>query len=181
MRSIWWQIALIVAFAVVVALAGCGSRQGPRSPVARSRHTSQAAASRPATVSVTPASPSVRTPSGDDDDESYAATSQVVAARPAAKAFFSSYVSYLYGRLAASRVAGADRSLRWQLEHGRARITPAERASRPRIACLSLASAGPPVSVVATAVVAVDNGRRLRLSATLEPYRHAWLVVAVGG
>jgi len=76
-------------------------------------------------------------------------------------------------------VLGADRNVRWQLEHGHATITPAERASRLQIAHLSLASGGPPISVVATAVIEVGQGQRLLLSITLEPRRKTWLVVAI--
>jgi hypothetical protein len=107
--------------------------------------------------------------------------SQASAARAAARAFFSSYLAYLYGRLPGRDVIDADQNLRWQLEHGQATTTPAERAEHPRIAHLSLASAGPPVSVVATALVDIDHGQPLRLSATLEPHRRTWLVVAIGG
>jgi hypothetical protein len=180
MRYMWQQTISVGVLAVVLALTGCGSRQSPRSPVPRTRHTSDAGFG-PATVPDTPASRSAGMPSHDDDDEPHAAMSQVAAARSVAKAFFSSYIACLYGRLPARDVTGADRSLRWQLEHGHATTTPAERASHPRLAHLSLVSAGPPVSVVATVVVTVDHGQSVRLTATLEPHRRAWLVAAVAG
>jgi hypothetical protein len=118
---------------------------------------------------------------GDIDDELQAVTAQVSAGRPAARAFFASYIAYLYGQRPARRVAGANQSLRPHLDHGDATLTPAERASRPHLTHLSITSAGPPVSVVAVALIDVDAGRSSRLTATLEPRRGKWLVVAIAG
>ncbi|MGO9972331.1 MAG: hypothetical protein ACLP01_05885 [Solirubrobacteraceae bacterium] len=101
------------------------------------------------------------------------------AARKVARAFFTSYVTFLYGRLPAHRVRDADGSLLSQLERGHATATPAERASRARVARVSLTSSGPPVSVLAVAVVTVIDGPPSRLTATLEPYGRTWIVVAV--
>jgi hypothetical protein len=119
--------------------------------------------------------------SGGDDDEPHAARAQVSAARTVARAFFDSYLAYLYGLRPASRVTGADQSLRADLEQGHATLTPAERASRPCVAHLSITPAGPPVSVVAVALVDVGHGPSSRLTATLEPRRGRWLVVAIAG
>ena len=83
---------------------------------------------------------------------------------------------YVYGH-----VAGADHRLRAQLAHGQATLTPAERASRPHLAHLSITAAGPPVSVVAVALVNVAPGPPSPLTATLEPRRGKWLVVAITG
>ncbi|MGZ4234527.1 MAG: hypothetical protein ACXVWT_00370 [Solirubrobacteraceae bacterium] len=105
----------------------------------------------------------------------------MAAARRAATAFFDSYIAYLYGRAAARNVIDAGAALRRQLEHDQATITPAERASHPHIARLAVASTGPPVSVIAIALVDVDHGRPVRLTATLEPHGRSWLVVAVDG
>ena len=117
-----------------------------------------------------------------DDDEPHAAASQVSPARSVARAFFSSYLAYLYGRLPPARVAAVDQGLRWELERGHATTTPAERASRPRVARLSTTSSGPPVSVVAVAIVTAGRGPASRLTATLElRRRRTWLVVAVAG
>jgi hypothetical protein len=117
----------------------------------------------------------------DDDDEPHAATAQVSAARPVVRAFFASYVAYLCGRRPARHVAGANESLRAQLEHGHATLTPAERASRPHLAHLSITSAGPPVSVTAVALVNLGPRRSSRLTATLESRRGKWVVVAITG
>jgi hypothetical protein len=119
--------------------------------------------------------------SDDDDDEPHAATTQLSAGRPVARAFFASYIAYLYGRRPASHVAGADQNLRTELERGRATLTAVERASRPHLAHLSITSAGPPVSVVAVALVDVGPGPPSPLTATLEPRRGKWLVVAIAG
>jgi hypothetical protein len=73
---------------------------------------------------------------------------QVSDARSVARALFATYLAFLYGRIPARRISGVDPTFRWQLEHGHATTTPAERVSRPRISHLSLSSAGPPISVV---------------------------------
>ena len=116
-----------------------------------------------------------------DDDEPHASRPQVSDARAVATHFFRTYLAFLYGRLPARRVTGVDRTLRCQLEHGHATTTPAERAARPRISHLSLSSAGPPVSVVAVAVVTTACCAPSQLTATLEPHGRGWLVVAVSG
>jgi len=178
-RLLW-----IGAVVLAAALTGCGSTTGQSAPpvVARDAPTrDRTARPRATSPAETPASPPGVSALPSDHDEPHAATAQVSAARTVARAFFSSYVAYLYGRLPATRVVGADQTLRWQLEHAQATTTPAEHASRPRIAHLSLASAGPPISVVAVAVIDVDHDRPSRLTATLEPYLRTWLVVAITG
>jgi hypothetical protein len=171
------------AVVLVTAFAGCGSQQGPGSPLARHPQTAQNHAPPPATGRrrATTSPPRVHTPGDTDDDEPHAATAQLSAARPVARAFFASYIAYLYGRRPATHVAGAAQNLRTQLEHSHATLTPAERASRPHLAHLSITSAGPPVSVVAVALVDAGAGPRSRLTATLELRRGKWLVVAIAG
>jgi hypothetical protein len=167
---------------LVSALAGCGSQHAPGPPVARHPQPAQHHAPPPATgpLRETNSSPRAATADDDDDDEPHAARAQVSAARPVAKAFFASYLAYLYGRRPAPHVAGADQRLRAQLEHGHATLTPAERVSRPHLARLSITSAGPPVSVAAVAVAQVGQASS-RLTATLEPRRGKWVVVAIAG
>jgi len=169
---------------LAAALTGCGSKAGLSAPPVVPRHAptgNRTAPPRATSPAQRPTSPPGASALPSDGDEPHAATAQVSAARAVARAFFSSYVAYLYGRLPATRVVGSDQALRWHLEHGRATTTPAERASRPRIAHLSLASAGPPMSVVAVAVMDIDHDRPSRLTATLEPYLRTWLVVAITG
>jgi len=178
-RLLW-----IGAVVLAAALTGCGSQAGLSVPPVVARHAptdNRTAPPRATSPAQRPTSPPGASALPSDGDEPHAATAQVSAARTVARAFFSSYVAYLYGRLPARRVAGANRCLRWQLEHGHAIITPTERASRPRIAHLSLASTGPPISVVAVAVIDVDHGQPSRLTATLELDRRTWLVVAIAG
>jgi hypothetical protein len=175
------QTSLATAVAVGATLAGCGAHHdaGPaaaRPQAARSPSTPPSAVAPQVNASTGIASAR----KGEADAESRAAASQVAAALPVAGAFFISYVAYLYGRRPASDVAGADRSLRWRLEHGHANITPAECASRPRLTHVSAAAGGPPVSVVATAVIDVGHRQLARLTATLEPYHRTWRVVAIG-
>lgn len=167
--------------AASACLAGCASGDAAR----------LAEVSGPAITSTGPptaaavAAPSARpvgAPSVEDGDtERHARRSQLSKARGAARAFFETYVAYLSGRLPAGRVADASPALRAQLESDRAETTPAERASRSRIARLSVAIAGPPVSVTAVAIVELRRGQRSHLTATLEPAGRTWRVVAVGG
>ncbi len=173
------QTACVRIFLVAATLAGCGS-SAPQRPVPALGHRPSAAPNRTAagTVRVATAGPAARSveTSGDGDSEPHASDAQVSAARKVARAFFGSYVAFLYGRLPASRVRDADRSVRLQLERGQATATPAERASGARVA---LTSSGPPVSVLAVAVVTVEDGPPSRLTATLESHDRAWIVVAV--
>jgi hypothetical protein len=174
---------LVLGVVVLAAApAGCGSRQAPASTVDRHPHTPQSQVPGPATRPrrTTTAPPPVQI-TGDNGDEPHAAVGQVAAARPVARAFFASYLAYLYRRRPPTRVGGPDQSLRAQLAHGHATLTQAEHVSRPRLARLSITSAGPPVSVTATAVVNVGAGRSSRLTATLEPRRGKWVVVAIAG
>lgn len=179
MRSMVHQTHLAGAVAAAAALVGCGSHHGPRPSAAHSPEAGRSSTPPPAVVAPSSTQVSGSAPPPNSDAGSRAATAQVSAARPVARAFFNSYVAYLYGRLPARDVVSVDGTLRWQLEHGRSNITQGERASRPRITHLSVATAGPPVSVVTIAVV--DGGVQLaRLSATLEPYHRTWRVVAIG-
>jgi hypothetical protein len=173
---------IVGAAVLITALAGCGTQQHPGSAVARHPQMTQhhvpatATGRRRATISTR----RVHMPD-DTDDEPHAATAQLSAARPVARALFASYIAYLYGRRPARHVVGADQRLRAQLDRGRATLTPAERAARPHLAHLSITSAGPPVSVVAVALVNVGRGPSSRLTATLEPRRGKWVVVAIAG
>lgn len=115
----------------------------------------------------------------DDDDEPHASHTQVSSARHVARAFFTAYLAYLDGQLPARDVTSTDQGLRWQLEHGHAITTPAERASPPHIARLSLSSSGPPISVTAVAVVTTADSQASQVTATLEPHHSARLVVTV--
>jgi hypothetical protein len=116
----------------------------------------------------------------DGDAEPHARRSWLSPARAAARAFFETYVAYLYGRLPAERVVDVSPALRAQLESGRAETTPAERASHARIGRVYVAIAGPPVSVTAVAFLELGPGQPSQLSATLEPAGGTWRVVGVG-
>lgn len=163
-------------------LAGCASGSAARpADVSRSAITSPATSTVAAVAAPSPR-PSGRAPSVEDGDtERHAQRSQLSTARSVAQAFFRTYVGYLSGRLSAERVADVSPELRAQIEAGRAETTPAERASHPRIGRVSVAIAGPPVSITAVALVEPGAGKRSQLSATLESTRRTWRVVAVGG
>jgi hypothetical protein len=175
----WLRAAYIAA-----VLTGCGA-SAERSPApppigdtpnGLNPSSRYATAARPTAASASPAGRPAA-----PNDEAHAATTQLSAARSVARAFFNSYVALLYGRLSPSRVGGADQRLRWQLQHERARTTSAERSSHPRVARLTLVAAGPPVSAIAVAIIAVGHGPKPRLTATLEPHHGMWLVTAIGG
>ena len=168
--------------AAAACLAGCASGGAGR-PAEVSRTAITSTATPTVAVVAAPSSqPSSHAPSVEDGDtERRARRSQLPAARAVARAFFSTYVVYLSGRLPAERVVDVSPALRAQLDAGRAETTPAERAARPRIGRLSIAVAGPPVSVTAIAIVNAEAGQGSRLTATLEPAGPTWRVVAIGG
>jgi hypothetical protein len=171
--------AVTVAVGLILSPAACGSHNRTAS-ARRTRSPQPGQAHRQPGVVPYERQPSTLT-INDDDAEPHAARSQVPAARAAAHRFFRSYIAFLYGRLPASRLADADPGLRSALEQGHATTTPAERASRPRITRLTLSSSGPPISVVAVAVVKVGCCGSSNLTATLEPRDGACLVVAASG
>jgi predicted small lipoprotein YifL len=177
---------LFSAVALAATLAGCGSK-APTDPTAataphphRAEHASNPrhpiSRPRPATQSAHAAALD-----GDDDDEPHASRTQVSSARSVARAFFTTYLAYLYGQLPARDVTGLNQALRRQLEHGHAITTPAERASSPHVVRLSLSSSGPPISVTAIALLTTADSQPSQLTATLEPHHGTWLVVAISG
>ena len=179
-----WPTVIVLALAL--GLAGCGatSHHDRSHTTARAAHAAQQDRRdrHTATGPYTPLGPAQHGAGGDvEDDEPHASRIQVSDARSIARAFFTTYVAFLYGRLPAARVVGADPNLRRELEQGHATTTPAERAARPRVEHLSLSPAGPPVSVIALAIVTTGCCSPSHLSATLEPHGGGWLVVAVNG
>ena len=168
-----------IAAVTLVCLAGCGSHN--RGASVRGTGAGHLRPINQAAKGLPPEGHRGEPTSGDADEEPHAASSQVPAARSVARTFFRSYIAFLYGRLPPSRVAEVDPGLRSQLEQGRGTTTPAERATRPRIAHLTLSSSGPPISVLAVATVTARCCRSSTLAATLEPQHGAWLVVAVTG
>ena len=181
-----WLVGWVIVLALALALAGCGATSHHDRPPSTGRAAHAAQRDRrdqhTATSPHTPLGPAQHgTPGDAEDDEPHASRTQVSDARSIARAFFTTYVALVYGRLPAARVVGADPNLRRDLEQGHATTTPAERAARPRIEHLSLTPAGPPVSVIALAIVITGCCSPSRLTATLEPHGRGWLVVAVNG
>jgi len=181
-----WNGGSVLVLALALGLAGCGATSHHDRSHTTGRTTHAAQRDRrdrhTATGPYTPLGPAQHRAAGDvKDDEPHASRTQVSDARSIARAFFTTYVALLYGRLPPARVLGADLNLRRDLEHGHATTTPAERATRPRIEHLSLSPAGPPVSVVALGIVTTGCCSPSQLSATLEPHGRGWVVVAVNG
>jgi hypothetical protein len=180
MRSHPQQRGILAAVATAVLLVGCAPASHPASPPPAAPSTSaDAATAAPAPLRASATHRHAVAPPS-TDDEPHAHTAQRPLARAAAGRFFASYLAFLTGRLTASRVAGVDPNVRWELSHARANPTPAQRAAHPRIRRLTVSSGGPPVSVTATAVIADAPGAGYRLTATLEPRHGAWRVVAIG-
>lgn len=172
----------LASLAATACLAGCASGSSrPPSVVSRTASTPTTTPTGAVVAAPSPR-PSGRAPSVEaGDTERHARRSQLSTARAAARAFFETYVAYLSGRLPAERVADVSPELRARLESGRAGTTPAERASHPRLGRVHVSIAGPPASITTVAFVQSGPGQRSRLTATLEPARRTWRVVAVGG
>jgi hypothetical protein len=186
MRSVDGNGRRVIVLALVLGLGGCGatSHHDPSHTTGRAAHAAEpdhGDRHPEARRNTAPGSGHPGTGSDVDDDEPHASHIQVSDAQSIARASFPTYVAFLYGRLPAMRVVGADPNLRRDLEHGHATTTPAERAARPRVEHLSLSPTGPPVSVVALAIVTTGCCSPSHLSATLEPHGRGWLVIAANG
>ena len=173
----------VIVLALALGLAGCGttSHHEPSHTPARAAHAAQRDRHTAPGPYTPPGSAQHRAAGDVEDDEPHASRTQTSDARSIARAFLTTYVAFLYGRLPAARVVGADPNLRRALEQGHATTTPAERAARPRVEHLSLAPAGPPVSVIAVAIVMTGCCSPSHLAATLERHGRGWVVVAVNG
>ena len=175
-------IRVLAGVAVAAGLTGCGLEAGPS--------TGGADAGRSATVPTLPAKTSQAAAGSSLSDGARVPApagarprvdgSQLSAAREDARAFFTSYVAYLYGQLPPRRVIGLSPSLRRQLDSDRAEATPAERAARARTTRLSVTIGHEPATVVAVAVVRA-GGEGSQLTATLQPSGSTWRVAAVAG
>ena len=175
---------LSAAVALVATLPGCDSNPPGHGAAATAHDAHQEGHSSPPrhrTSGPHPATPMAHDDAlgADDDDKPQASRTQLSSTRHVARAFLTTYLAYLYEQLPARDVTSIDQGLRWQLEHGHAITTPAERASPPHIARLPLSSSGPPISVTAVAVVTTAHGQPSQLTATLEPHHSTWLVVTV--
>ena len=124
--------------------------------------------------------PRLPTPPPLDETEPTAPARSLAPARLVARRFFARYVRFLYARIPSVRLADVDERLGAELRAGEAMVTPAERDAKPRIARVSVAPAGPPLSVIATATV-VAQEESYQLTATLEPRAGSWMVVAIDG
>jgi len=113
-------------------------------------------------------------------DASGRVTRQAMSVLPdgAARSFASSYVSFLYGRLAAGGVAPIDLGLRHQLLAARSTATPAELARALVVRDLTV---GPGTKGTAMASAVVDDGASppYALSFNLTLSHGRWLVTSV--
>lgn len=173
---------VLAGLAMTAALTGCGIGAGPS--------TGGADAERSASVPTLPAETSPDATGNSLSDGTRIAThagvhlhvdrSELSAVREDARAFFTSYVAYLYGQLSARRIIDLRPSLRQQLDLDRADATPAERAARIRITRVSVAIGHEPMTVDAVAVVRA-GGEVSQLTATFQPSGSTWRAVAVAG
>jgi hypothetical protein len=173
---------MLAGLAVTAGLTGCGLEAGPS--------TGGADAGRSASVPTLPAKTSPAATGSSLSDgarlpahvgfDLHVDRSELPAAREDARAFFTSYVAYLYGQLPVRRIIDLSPSLRRQLDSGRAEATPAERAARARITRLTVTIGHEPATVVAVAVVRA-GGEGSQLTATLQPSGSTWRVAAVAG
>lgn len=170
--------------AVVVLLAAAGAltaldRPGrePVSAPARRDSASRELEAEPAR----PAPTSLEVPSeeGRLDPAQAASTSEVAAARRAARRFLRGYLPYTYGRGSPSSIAPASPRLLQRLAQSRPRVPARERGRRARIVVLQPNGAG---RVRAGMIALVDDGaRRYTVGLELERRRSGWLVTDVGG
>jgi hypothetical protein len=166
-----------IGLAITAALTGCGLNVGQSTDGAdagRSAAVPTSPAETPAASGI-PLSHHARAPAPPHFDRG-----RLSAAREDARAFFASYVAYLYGQLPVRRVLALSPRLRQQLDSDRADATPAERAARTRITRLSVATGHDPATVVAVATVRAGD-EASELTATLRPSGSGWRIAAIAG
>jgi hypothetical protein len=146
----------VIAIAAAVLLTGCGD--------GGARSTSQPHA----TVFGRPIGPPKPAERGD------------LEVRAAARTFFTTYLAISYGRAKPGTLRGATAALREQLRVQGARVPPAIKDRRPRLAALRVEPVG---GGLARATATIDDGdvAPYPLFATLRRVAGRWLVVSVGG
>jgi len=169
---------VLAGLVVTAGLTGCGLEAGPTTGGADAGRSAIPAKTSPAATGSS-LSDGARLPAHVGVDL-HVDRSQLSAARENARAFFTSYVAYLYGQLSVRRVTDLSPSLREQLDSDRAEATPAERSAHAWITHLTIAIGQERMTVVAVAVVRA-GGEGSQLTATLQPSGSAWRVVAVAG
>jgi hypothetical protein len=102
-------------------------------------------------------------------------TTAILRARRVAERFLAGYLPFAYGRGGALAINGLTSTLRRELLHKRAEVTPVERHRRPRVVSLQT-TATTPTFVVATAVIDDGGVATYRLRFTLERPAGGWLV-----
>lgn len=101
------------------------------------------------------------------------------AAARATRRFLTGYLPFLYGRGAAGRVHDATPSVLRAVRRSHARVTPAQRQRRPRVAALSLTGQTTD-SAIATVTIADGGPAPYRLSLTVERRAGRWLIADLG-
>jgi hypothetical protein len=101
------------------------------------------------------------------------------AAAASVRRFLSGYLPYLYGRGPARRVAPVTPSVQQALRAGSARVTPAQRRRRPRVAGLEVIGQTPR-SALAAVRVADGGPAEYQLTLTVERRDGRWVISDLG-
>jgi hypothetical protein len=99
---------------------------------------------------------------------------------PAAVEFVRTYLSFLYGRSSAARVAPVTPALGWRLARGRAATTPAELLRHPVVRLLTITRTRGHAAV-ARAIVDDGGSPQYQLTFNLSFRTRRWLVTGVSG
>lgn len=155
--------ARAAASLLAVLLAGCGGHGGP--------------------TTSTPAPPPVPGPIIGGRQPPVArdplTSSQRGQASSAVRRFLSGYLPYLYGRSPAARVAPVTSSVARALRSGSARVTPAQRRQRPRVAALKV-TGQTTRSALASVQVGGAGAAPFQLTLTVERRGGRWLISDLG-
>lgn len=152
---------LAVTVVTALAIGGCGARDATRSTTAA-----------PPPVP----GPIIGSKRGPTDPLSRA--DRAAAAR-ATRRFLTVYLPFLYGRAKAGDVRSATPSVLRALRRSRARVTPAQRRRRPRIAALTITGQTTD-SAIATVTIADGGPAAYRLSLTVERHAGRWIIADLG-
>jgi hypothetical protein len=151
------SVLLLAGLALTLVVAPSGSRHGPR----------------PRVASPAPAPLIVGGAGGSGPPR--IARAQLRRARRATRRFLAGYLPFLYGRARAGAVRGVTAAVGRTLRRARPRVSPAQRARRPRLAGLALA-ARDAATVTATATIADGGLAAYPLVFALHRRGRRWLV-----
>lgn len=148
---------------LAVVLAGCGGDDKPKAPA-------PAPPPAPGPIIGGHGPPAARDP---------LTSGQRRQASAAVRRFLVGYLPYLYGRGTAGRVAPVTPSVARTLRSGSARVTPAQRRKRPRVAALKVT--GQTARSALAAVQVADGGpATFQLTLTVERRAGRWVISDLG-